>query len=129
MRCNMEYTVYDSQGNFKRSMMTLANEPSDIVDGEVWFKGKFSEYSRVEDGVVVEADAADIEANRQAEEDALAWRELRLRRSKLLSACDWTQVPDAPVDQAAWAAYRQQLRDLPANTVDPVNPDWPLPPT
>lgn len=125
----MEYTVYDSQGNFKRSMMTLADEPSDIVDGEVWFEGKFSEYSRVEDGVVVEADAADIEANRQAEEDALAWREFRLRRSKLLSACDWTQIPDAPVDQAAWAAYRQQLRDLPANTVDPANPDWPLPPT
>jgi hypothetical protein len=125
----MEYTVYDSQGNFKRSMMTLANEPSDIVDGEVWFEGKFSEYSRVENGVVVEADAADIEANRQAEEDALAWRELRLRRSKLLSACDWTQVPDAPVDQVAWAAYRQQLRDLPANTVDPAAPDWPLPPT
>lgn len=125
----MEYTVYDSQGNFKRSMMTLANEPSDIVDGEVWFEGKYSPYSRVEGGVVVEASEAEIDANQQAEAEALLWRELRIRRSKLLAQCDWTQVPDAPVDQAAWAAYRQALRDLPGNTVDPANPDWPTPPS
>lgn len=125
----MEYTVYDSQGNFKRSMMTLANEPSDIVDGEVWFEGKYSPYSRVEGGVVVEASEAEIDANQQAEAEALLWRELRIRRSQLLAQCDWTQVPDAPVDQSAWAAYRQALRDLPGNTVDPANPDWPTPPS
>lgn len=125
----MEYTVYDSQGNFKRSMMTLASEPSDIVDGEVWFEGKYSPYSRVEGGVVVEVSEAEIDANQQAEAEALLWRELRIRRSQLLAQCDWTQVPDAPVDQAAWAAYRQALRDLPGNTVDPANPDWPTPPS
>lgn len=125
----MEYTVYDSQGNFKRSMMTLASEPSDIVDGEVWFEGKYSPYSRVEGGVVVEASEAEIDANQQAEAEALLWRELRIRRSKLLAQCDWTQVPDAPVDQAAWAAYRQALRDLPGNTADPASPDWPTPPS
>lgn len=26
-------------------------------------------------------------------------------RNALLAASDWTQVADAPVDQAAWAAY------------------------
>ena len=124
----MEYTVYDSQGNFKRSMMTLANEPSDIVDGEVWFEGKYSTYSRVEGGVVVEASEAEIDANQQAEAEALLWRELRIRRSKLLAQCDWTQVSDAPVDQTAWATYRQELRDLPSNTTDPSNPIWPQPP-
>ena len=25
----------------------------------------------------------------------------------------------------AWATYRNQLRDLPENTVDPLNPIWP----
>lgn len=54
--------------------------------------------------------------------------ELRKERDHKLSASDWTQVPDAPVDQAAWAAYRQALRDLPANTTDPANPVWPTPP-
>jgi len=58
-----------------------------------------------------------------------AWRELRLSRRRLLSNSDWTQVPDAPVDSAAWAVYRQQLRDLPANTTDPRTVEWPVPPS
>lgn len=121
----MEYTVYNQSGNFKRSMMTTASEPSDIVEGEIWFEGKYSPYSRVENGAVVEAGVSEIEANQRAEAEALLWRELRTRRDKLLAQCDWTQVPDAPVDQAAWAAYRQALRDLPSSTVDPNNPQWP----
>jgi hypothetical protein len=49
----------------------------------------------------------------------------RLRRDKLLSASDWTQVADAPVDQAAWAAYRQALRDVPQQEGFPDNITWP----
>lgn len=54
------------------------------------------------------------------------WTNLRILRNKLLSASDWTQTIDAPVDQAAWAEYRQALRDLPENTVDPLNPVFPM---
>ena len=39
--------------------------------------------------------------------------QLRAARDRALSASDWTQVADAPVDQVAWATYRQALRDLP----------------
>ena len=39
---------------------------------------------------------------------------MRLHRDRLLAASDWTQLPDAPVDKTAWAAYRQALRDFPA---------------
>ena len=39
---------------------------------------------------------------------------MRLERNRLLAASDWTQVADAPVDRAAWATYRQALRDFPA---------------
>lgn len=39
---------------------------------------------------------------------------MRNHRDRLLAESDWTQLPDAPVDKAAWAAYRQQLRDFPA---------------
>jgi len=53
------------------------------------------------------------------------WRELRSERNGRLAASDWSQVADAPVDKAAWATYRQALRDLPANTTDPLNPVWP----
>lgn len=44
---------------------------------------------------------------------------LRLQRDALLKASDWTQVQDAPVDKAAWATYRQALRDLPTSNADP----------
>lgn len=47
------------------------------------------------------------------------WAELRRQRDKLLKGCDWTVLPDSPVDVAAWSEYRQALRDLPANTTDP----------
>lgn len=63
---------------------------------------------------------------RETQESWVLFRDLRNTR---LSASDWTQVPDAPVDQTAWATYRQALRDLPATTEDPANPVWPIPPS
>ena len=50
---------------------------------------------------------------------------VRGKRDSLLAACDWTQVADAPVDQAAWSTYRQALRDLPDQAGFPDNVTWP----
>jgi hypothetical protein len=50
------------------------------------------------------------------------WRDTELART------DWTQVADAPVDQAAWAVYRQALRDLPASNADPRKIELPVAP-
>jgi hypothetical protein len=50
------------------------------------------------------------------------WRNTELART------DWTQVSDAPVDQAAWATYRQALRDLPASNSDPRKIELPVTP-
>lgn len=50
---------------------------------------------------------------------------VRAQRDILLTASDWTQVADAPVDQAAWATYRQALRDIPAQAGFPDNVTWP----
>lgn len=41
------------------------------------------------------------------------WEQIKLWRNAKLSASDWTQVADAPVDKEKWATYRQALRDLP----------------
>jgi hypothetical protein len=54
--------------------------------------------------------------------------EIRTERDRLLSASDWTQVADAPVDQAAWAEYRQALRDVPEQEGFPENVVWPTEP-
>ena len=52
---------------------------------------------------------------------------IRSYRNLLLSQSDWTQLPDAQCNKAAWAQYRQSLRDLPT-TIDlknPIVPDAP----
>ena len=51
--------------------------------------------------------------------------EVRQQRNELLSACDWTQLIDAPIDSSAWAAYRQALRDLPQQAGFPWDVQWP----
>jgi len=56
------------------------------------------------------------------------WRQIRLWRNAQLSMSDWTQLPDAPVDAAAWAAYRQSLRDI-DDTQSPDDYEPPIPPT
>lgn len=52
----------------------------------------------------------------------------RRRREILLKRCDFTQLPDAPSDTAAWAAYRQALRDISDQAGFPAAIDWPVPP-
>jgi hypothetical protein len=47
------------------------------------------------------------------------WEQIKLWRNLQLAQSDWTQLPDAPVDKAAWATYRQALRDLPTLNTDP----------
>jgi hypothetical protein len=42
------------------------------------------------------------------------WEQIKLWRNAELNRTDWTQVADSPADKAAWATYRQALRDLPA---------------
>jgi hypothetical protein len=52
----------------------------------------------------------------------------RKKRNALLAECDWTQVADAPVDNLAWAVYRQNLRDVPNQLGFPVTIIWPTQP-
>ncbi len=52
----------------------------------------------------------------------------RKRRNKMLSDSDWTQVADAPVDQAAWATYRQALRDITKQDGFPISVEFPIEP-
>jgi hypothetical protein len=54
--------------------------------------------------------------------------EVRANRNERLSASDWTQVADAPVNQEAWATYRQALRDLPSVYTGEGPIPWPQEP-
>jgi len=44
---------------------------------------------------------------------------VRTKRNQLLQESDWAMVSDATTDKEAWAAYRQMLRDFPAQNADP----------
>ncbi|MDK2956536.1 MAG: hypothetical protein PWQ57_2032 [Desulfovibrionales bacterium] len=74
----------------------------------------------------------DAEANAWATDaDALA-AAVRSARDAKLSACDWTQLPDSPLDddaKADWRTYRQALRDLPGQGGFPASSAWPKEPT
>jgi hypothetical protein len=63
--------------------------------------------------------------------DEVFWERLRGQRNYMLATSDWSQLTDAPLtsaEKSAWAAYRQELRDLPENTEDPKEVTWPLQP-
>lgn len=60
--------------------------------------------------------------------DELYLARMRYWRDTELASTDWTQVADAPVDQSAWATYRQALRDLPASNKDPRKIELPVKP-
>lgn len=61
-------------------------------------------------------------------DNELLFQCIRQWRNRELSLCDWTQLPDSPVDKTAWATYRQELRDLPAQNPDPKLIVFPTPP-
>jgi hypothetical protein len=80
-----------------------------------WTKGADLIYrEEITSAVVDEAAKAEYEAE-----------QVRAERDRLLAGCDWTQVADAPVDQADWAAYRQALRDVPEQAGFPGAVEWP----
>jgi hypothetical protein len=63
-----------------------------------------------------------------AEQEAAQAAAVRSERNARLAACDWTQLADAPVDDLAWAAYRQELRDVPNQPGFPWDVQWPAKP-
>lgn len=70
---------------------------------------------------VVDVPSANAATNKEA-------ASVRIMRNKLLSDCDWTQLPDAPVDVEEWRTYRQKLRDVTNQEGYPFSISWPAPP-
>jgi hypothetical protein len=72
-----------------------------------------------------ETTATEQETAYRAMKDAEQAKSVRTTRGEKLKESDWTQVADAPVDKAAWATYRQALRDITAQAGFPWTIDWP----
>tara|TARA_R110000796_G_scaffold17731_1_gene54366 strand:+ start:67 stop:516 length:450 start_codon:yes stop_codon:yes gene_type:complete len=66
-----------------------------------------------------------------ADEIALEAKAVRRDRDELLAECDWTQMPDSPLDdstKASWATYRTALRDITEQSGFPTDITWPTAP-
>ena len=67
----------------------------------------------------------------EAVDDKLTWDNIRAKRDGILQSTDWTMTTGATVDQGQWAAYRQNIRDIPQTYKDKTPDDvvWPTQPS
>jgi hypothetical protein len=69
--------------------------------------------------------AAQNEAAYKADKDAEQAKSVRSSRTEKLKDSDWTQIADSTADKAAWATYRQALRDITSQSGFPWEVTWP----
>jgi len=69
-----------------------------------------------------------LSAEELAVEKEKAYRWLRIERNYRLSLTDFWALGDSGTMSSDMQAYRQALRDLPANTPDPFDVTWPTNP-
>jgi hypothetical protein len=70
----------------------------------------------------------DMTTDEVQQRDAGQAAQVRAERNALLAASDWTQLADSTADKAAWATYRQALRDVTEQSGFPWTIDWPTQP-
>lgn len=81
----------------------------------------------VKDGLVYREQIVTAVVDEAARAAELA-EAVRAERDRLLAECDWTMLTDAPLgedERDAWAAYRQELRDVPQQAGFPLHAAWP----
>lgn len=105
--------------------------PADAVEITAERRAELLAAQATGSAIVPDENGYPIAADQPPPDPELAMQLLRDRRARLLRQSDFTQVPDAPLTEeqrAAWATYRQALRDLPETVIDPATVVWPLPP-
>lgn len=113
----------------KKDTLAIVGSFETEIGGE-WSVQEIYAHIELPEGVphdLAKAEMVDDEIVIVVDEDR-AMDRIRAMRNAKLAACDWTQIADSPLsseEKAAWAAYRQELRDLPENTEDLVDPTWP----
>jgi hypothetical protein len=114
----------------------LSEELINSLGGDVVFEGPQAQPTRYQvgfaDGVqqidgkwYTKYSVADMDQEAIAAKDTEQAKAMRSQRTDKLKDSDWTQVADAPVDKAAWATYRQALRDITAQPGFPWDTQWP----
>jgi len=102
----------------ERALKNLAPSAGWVITNGVidWLSPDITQPTEAE----IQAEIARLEAEQP-------WKELRQQRNRLIAETDYLALSDSTLT-TEMAAYRQALRDLPANTTDPTNPVWPVKP-
>jgi len=136
----MIYTIYGlTTGQILRVVNTNEIE-SQIGQNESFIEGEFDDVTYyIENDAAVEIPAQpseysvfDFTTKQWVLTPDLAITDVLMARNKLLFSTDWTQIPNNPLtseQQAEWATYRQELRDIPQQSGYPYNVVWPVAPT
>ena len=135
----MIYTIYLSQnGQILRTVQT-DNIQSQLQVGESYLEGSIdSSNYYIENNLPVEIppkpsqySVFDFDTKQWVQSTNLAIADVLPKRQRLLYQSDWTQIPNNPLtaeQQAAWATYRQELRDIPEQSGYPFNVVFPVAP-
>lgn len=137
----MKYCVYLPSGQIVRSgecpeemlLIQANNENETVIESDASWDTHY-----IENGLPVPIPAKpgdwyvfDYASKQWAFDNSSAMIAAKEKRSQFLLASDWTQIPNNPLtaeQQQAWAAYRQQLRDVPQQPGFPENIVWPVQP-
>ena len=126
MKC---LTIYDiATGEIKKTIVVPSHHVVKLEEGEAILDGQYDdEKFMVVDEKPIGKPMVSVSES-YSEPQPITEADVRRLRNGLLAASDWTQVADAPVDQAAWATYRWALRDIPTQAGFPKTIDWPAVP-
>ena len=132
----MNFLIYKQNGEVYRTLScNLRDLDLNVGQDELVWQGSGNVGDYIENGIVLTPSPSpslhhifnyDTKQWYDPRTTEQLWDEVRTKRDKLLSSCDWTQLPDVPVTAATplWVVYRQNLRDITLQS-DPKNITWP----
>ena len=134
-----EFRAYQQANGGPAWGINTSEEILNSLGADVVFEGPHAQPTRYQfafrDGVeqiegkwYTKYSVADMDQEARDALDTAQAEAVRKQRTEKLKNSDWTQVADAPVDKAAWASYRQALRDVTAQAGFPWTIDWPVGP-
>jgi hypothetical protein len=133
-----EFRAYQ-QANGGPTWAATTEEVLEALGADVVFEGPQAQPTRYQvafaDGVeqiegkwYTKYSVSDMDAEAIAAKDAEQAKAVRSDRSAKIAASDWTQLSDSTADKAAWAIYRQALRDVTGQQGFPWTITWPTQP-
>lgn len=136
----MIYTIYTIQTGQIVGVVQSNNIEVQLSEGQAYLEGSYNDTQfYIENSLPVQIPAQpndfcvfDYTTKSWVQDSSLAISYNLQKRLDLLYLSDWTQIPNNPLtaeQQAAWATYRQELRDIPQQSGYPFNVVFPVAPT